>query len=198
MKTQIKFQKILSLATLIVAAVAFIFSICFFSGNLSDLMWYKGEDQMGNFTVADEFLLPAQDIMNAFVYICIVFFVVIAFIYITSTNSRRNYYVSNYVIIGAVVLYALLEAFYCLISMAILMGLFNGLDWSAIDAYQVANAATGAPVVAQSNLMFILGIVVSVIVLIDALAWIYNLIWKIKLMKGEKKLLANSFVKEVA
>lgn len=153
---------------------------------------------MGRFTVADEFLLPAQDIMNAFVYICIVYFVVIAFIYITCTNSRRNYYISNYVVTAAVVLYALLEALYCLVSMIILMGLFNGLDWSAIEAYQVANTSTGAPVVSTSNLMFILGIVVSVIVLVTALAWIYNLIWKIKLMKGEKQLLSKGFVKEVA
>ena len=41
MKTQIKFQKILSLVTLIIAAIAFVYVICFFSGNLSAMMDYR-------------------------------------------------------------------------------------------------------------------------------------------------------------
>lgn len=198
MKTQIKFQKILSLATLIIAALAFVYALCFFSGNLSDLMWYIGSNHDGYFNAADVFLVPAQETLNTIVYASIIFFVVIAFIYITCTNSRRNYYITNYIMTGIVVAYALFIALYGLISVLTMMGTFYNLDWNAINAWYDENAALGAPQVSQSSFMFVLGIIVYVIVLLNALAWVYNLIWKIKLMKGEKELLSKGVVKEGA
>lgn len=198
MKTQIKFQKILSLSTLIVAAIAFVYALCFFSGNLSNLMWYIGTKQDGYFDSADTFLVPAQSMINTMVYMCIIFFVVIAFVYITSTNSRRNYYITNYIMIGIVMAYALMIAVYGLIMIFSLLNLFYALDWEAIADWHSQTVSEGAPEVDQSIYMFIIGIVVYVIVLLDVLAWAYNLVWKIKLMKGEKELLAKGFVKEVA
>lgn len=184
--------------TLIVAAIAFVYSLCFFSGNLSDLMWYKGVDQSDMFNGADSFIYLAQGMINSMVYMCVVYFVVIAFIYITSTNSRRNYYITNYIMIGIVVAYALMIAIYGAIMLAMLMSSFYGMDWAALTEYYEVNEPIGAPSVSQSPVIFIIGMIVYVIVLINAVAWIYNLIWKIKLMKGEKQLLAQSFVKEVA
>ena len=198
MKTQIKFQKILSLLTLIVAAIAFVYSLCFFSGNLSDLMWYKGVDQSDMFNGADNFIYLAQGMINSMVYMCVVYFVVIAFIYITSTNSRRNYYITNYIMVGIVVAYALMIAIYGAIMLAMLMSSFYGMDWAALNEYYEINEPIGAPEVSQSPVIFIIGMIVYVIVLINAVALIYNLIWKIKLMKGEKELLSKGFVKEVA
>mgnify|MGYP005796099855 FL=1 len=46
--------------------------------------------------------------------------------------------------------------------------------------------------------MFYIGYVVYVLVIFNALAVVYNLIWKIKLMKGEKALLEAGLSKEVA
>ncbi len=220
MKTQIKFQKRLALITLIVAALAFIFAICFFSGNLSDVMSYRlslyresyssrvevnGQLQVVTAITANiigdvnDWILSAQAIDKAMVTMTIIFFVVIAFIYITCTNSRRNYYITNYVMTGVVVVYAVALALFGIISMIVLMNGFMNLQFTSDSIeFQVLNSSANFPEVTYSPLMFILGIVAFLLVLLVALAWIYNLIWKTKLMKGEQELLSKGYVKEVA
>ena len=220
MKTQIKFQKKLALITLIVAVLAFIFAICFFSGNLSDVMSYRlslyresyssrvevnGQLQVVTAITANligdvnDWILSAQAIDKAMVTMTIIFFVVIAFIYITCTNSRRNYYITNYVMTGIVVVYAVALALYGIISMIVLMNGFMNLQFTSDSIeFQVLNSNANFPAVTYSPVMFIIGIVAFLLVLLVALAWIYNLIWKTKLMKGEQELLSKGYVKEVA
>ena len=50
----------------------------------------------------------------------------------------------------------------------------------------------------NSQVMFYIGYVVYFLVILNALALGYNLLWKIKLMKGEKALLEAGLQKEVA
>ena len=50
----------------------------------------------------------------------------------------------------------------------------------------------------ESYATIALGFVFAVLILADVAAWILNTVWKIKLMKGEKELLAGNFVREVA
>ena len=237
MKTQIKFQKILSLVTLIIAAIAFVYVICFFSGNLSAMMDYSTlnysvgyldivevngvEYTFGrnNQVITADFLDPyntwiydAQAAMDTLVVLCIIFFVVIALAYILCMNSRRKYYVSNYVMSGVIIAYAVFLAIFGLATVISLMSSFyEGAFFSLADTY--ANNPVDLEVakflvlqkngvfdtqISDSPLMFVLGIVAFVLVLFVAVAWVYNLIWKIKLMKGEKELLSKSVVKEAA
>lgn len=216
MKTQIKFQKRLALITLIVAAVAFVFALCFFSGNLSDVMSYRlslyrqvyvaeidGVTQSARtadyLTPINDWILSAQSIIGLLITLSIIYFVVIALIYVTSTQSRRNYYITNYVMTGIVVAYSVALALAGLISMIILMSNFMSLTFVYDDiGFQVIKTACALPDVSNSPLMFILGIVAYLLVLIIALLWVYNLIWKNKLMKGERELLSKSCVQEVA
>ena len=221
MKTQIKFQKTLALITLIVAAVAFAFSLCFFSGNLSDVMSYRlslyNETYSGRIEIdgitqvirdvptadylspANDWVLLAQSLLGTIVTLGIIFFVVIAFVYITCTHSRRNYYVSNYVMTGIIVLYAAALAIFGLISMVVLMGQFMSLTFTYDSVeFMVLNNNIKLPEVSYSPLMFILGMIVYFLVLCVALAWVYNLLWKKKLMSGEKQLLSGAVSQEVA
>ena len=200
--------------------LAFIFAICFFSGNLSDVMSYRlslyresyssrvevnGQLQVVTAITANligdvnDWILSAQAIDKAMVTMTIIFFVVIAFIYITCTNSRRNYYITNYVMTGIVVVYAVALALYGIISMIVLMNGFMNLQFTSDSIeFQVLNSNANFPAVTYSPVMFIIGIVAFLLVLLVALAWIYNLIWKTKLMKGEQELLSKGYVKEVA
>ena len=237
MKTQIKFQKILSLVTLIIAAIAFVYVICFFSGNLSDMMHYRtlnfqlevlGSAEVDGLkytfgrnnpiTTADfvdpynTWIYDAQSVMDTLVTLCIIFFVVIALAYILSMNSRRNYYVSNYVMGGILIVYsAFLAIFGIAMVVSLMSSFYEGAFYSLADTY--ANSSDPLTVAAflvlqkngvfdtaisDSPLMFVLGIVAFALVLLVAVAWVYNVIWKIKLMKGEKELLSKGLVKEVA
>ena len=216
MKTQIKFQKKLALITLIIAALAFVFAICFFSGNLSDVMSYRLSLYRASYSAkidgviysantadylspVNDWILAAQSTLNALITMTIIYFVVIAFIYITSTQSRRNYYITNYVMTGIVVVYSLALALFGLISMLVMMGNFMSLTFVYDDiGFQVLQSALKLPEISYAPTMFIIGIVAYVLVLLVALAWVYNLIWKNKLMKGEKELLSKGCVQEVA
>ncbi|MGN0812561.1 MAG: hypothetical protein ACI4MQ_03520 [Candidatus Coproplasma sp.] len=190
MKTQMKFQKIISLVSLIVAAVVFVYALSFFSGNLSDLLGYISQFD-DTFTVADDFLYSGQAFVSNMVTISIVFFCVIAFIYITSTNTRRNYYITNYIAIGLITFMCVFVALFGIINICVLMGKFYGLDWTAISNYYLNNTDYVREV-SKSPAIFIIGLVVFLLVLALAAVWVYNLIWKKKLMDGEKALLAGA------
>lgn len=201
MKAQMKFQKILSLVTLILAAVVFIFAISFFTGNISDIYNYSSKNNGGLYKGADVFIDAGQAFVSALEIMVIVYLIVIAITYIMGNNSRRNYYITNYVATGLVVAMAAVVALYGLIMMFVLMNAFyNQVDWAKMQ--ELRDIYSWNPKfqteVGKEPTMFIIGIVVFLLVLVNCLAWVYNLIWKIKLMKGEKELLEKGLVKGVA
>lgn len=197
MKAQMKFQKLLSLLTLVVAAIVFVYALSFNSGNMSALVGYYLSDRSG-YDVADEVVHSGQTFVSLMITLCIVLFVAIAFIYITCSNSRRNYYITNYVSVGLIIGLTGAVALVGLIFVTVIMAKFYAMDWEYLNQIYEWEHSIGAPEVNQSPVIFILGYLVFLALLADCLAWVYNLIWKIKLMKGEKALLENGLVKEVA
>ncbi len=198
MKTQMKFQKWLSLSTIIIGAIVFIFAICFNSGNLADLMYYESVNIRNATFAADDFLAMAQSFSSLMLGLAIAYIVAGVVVYITATNSRRNYYISNKIVAIALIAYIVAVSVIGLVYIFMLVSSFYAINWTEIyDVYEIRQGI-GAPEVTQSPTMFIIGIVVFIITIANALAWLYNLIWKIKLMKGEKALLEKGSVKEVA
>lgn len=213
MKTQMKFQKILTLASLLVGALVFVFAICFISGNLAELLYYnnssltgQGVEAIDTFYGADSFNAAAQTFVDVLVILAIVYICAVAVLYITSTNSRRNYYITNYVAIGLFAVVAAAVAMYLIIDLSVLLGEFANVDWDGMAYLRTlywGRGSTmkyylaGAPEPDQSVTMFILGYVVAVIILVNIAAWALVLLWKIKLMKGEKELLAKGACAEV-
>lgn len=202
MKTQIKFQKILALVSLVIAALVFVYALIFNSGNLSDIMFYNNWVSLRfKYGGTDSFCDPAQTFVSALVVIGIVYICVVVTLFITSTNKRRNYYITNYVAIGLNIAMSLVVAIFGIVFIAILMAKFYGLDWDALYAHiNKLIDAKDQPYknVSKSPAMFVIGIIVFLLALLNAVAWALNLIWKIKLMKGEKALLASGLVREVA
>ncbi|MGN0814471.1 MAG: hypothetical protein ACI4MH_04480 [Candidatus Coproplasma sp.] len=197
MKAQMKFQKLLSLLTLIVVAVVFVYALSFNSGNMSALVGYYLSDKSG-YDVADTVVNSGQTFVSLMIVLCIVLFVAIAILYITCSNSRRNYYITNYISVGLIIGLTGAVALVGLIFVTVIMAQFYAMDWDFIYEIYEMEQSIGAPEVNQSPIIFILGYIVFLALLADCLAWVYNLIWKIKLMKGEKALLEQGLVKEVA
>lgn len=204
MKAQIKFQKILSLLTLLVGAVCFVFALCFFSGNLSDLLKYKNENlqstRVSFYEGADDFLYYAQNFVSIFIVLAIILIVAAALLYITDTNKRRNYYVTNYVAIGIVIAVATAIALTGIIALSIALSEFFAIDWDELNQIRERANVTAniLPEVSQNTAAFIFGYIVSAVSLATGVVWALNMVWKIKLMKGEKALLEGGLVKEVA
>lgn len=191
-----RFQKILALVSLIIAALTIVLAIIFMSGNLANIMYYAGNED-ASYDVTP-FTDPAQKFCDIMLIVGIVYICCVVTLFITDTNKRRNYYITNYVSTGIAVAGAVAASAIGIIMIAILMGKFYGLDWELFKETIEDLSEIGGKDVSQSPTMFIVGIVMSILPLLDAAALILNLVWKIKLMKGEKALLEKGFEKEVA
>lgn len=206
MKVQMRFQKILAIVSLVIAALTIVLAFGFFSGNLSDLLYYSAKKQ-GDVDIvgADSFVVTAQGFNNALYIFGIIYLLVIVTLFITASNRRRNYYITNYISVIACAAVGLAMAIFLITMAAVCMSAFKDIPWDrVVEYYSAVNPDSGtqlhagAPEVSQSYANFAIVIVMAVIVLADVAALVLNLLWKIKLMQGEKKLLEGSLVKEVA
>lgn len=132
----------------------------------------------------------------------VVFLLLVAVCYIMACNSRRNYYITNYISIGVTALYAVVLCVLIIAFTAICHTSFiNEINWDVYynDYYMSAlNQATGVYKYSDDATVCIIGYVIGALTLASAALLVYNVIWKIKLMKGEKALLNAGLVKEVA
>ena len=205
MKTQMRFQKILALLTLIISAITIVFSFGFFTGDLATLSKIvTTRSFLRDYTDAQQNAMintyyTALSINDLLMWLGIIFLLVVVFIYITASQKRRNYYKTNYI---AVILAAAYAAVFAIIGIAVISSVLVSLNASVTadiwQAYKEYNDSNGLNNYMHTPVMFYIGYVVFAIVLVDALAWVYNLIWKMKLMKGEKALLEAGLKKEVA
>ena len=205
MKTQMRFQKILALLTLIISAITIVYSFGFFTGDLATLSKIvTTRSFLRDYTDAQQNAMintyyTALSINDLLMWLGIIFLLVVVFIYITASQKRRNYYKTNYI---AVILAAAYAAVFAIIGIAVISSVLVSLNASVTadiwQAYKEYNDSNGLNNYMHTPVMFYIGYVVFAIVLVDALAWVYNLIWKIKLMKGEKALLEAGLKKEVA
>lgn len=190
MKTQMRFQKILMLVSLIVAAITFVFGLFFLTGSLGYAGRYtasSGKSAIG----AEVFVEKTQGYVSLLITLAIIFIVLAALLYITSCNKRRNYYITNYIAIGLFVAFALAMVIYIIIMVTSTHSLFlNEIDWAKVEIYSADHPDW--PMNQNENYQFIIGYLVAAIVFIDAVLLVLSTIWKVLLMKGEKQLLAQS------
>lgn len=204
MKAQMKFQKILTLVSLIVGALVFVFALIFTTGALSDLLPYHSKylaSGMFKTDVADKAIEAAQSVSATLLILGIIIIVAAALLYITSTNSRRNYYVTNYVAIGVFIAATLATVIAGFVLIGIASSEFANVDFNTLDKLvdsQNEMFELGLSHLPRSTPMFGIGFGVMIVVLFDALAWVFNLVWKILLMRGEKALLNGKTTTEVA
>ena len=183
-----RFQKYLILAALIVAALSFVYALSFCGGTIYQYGTLYDDDALIPGVKA---LFDASQMYNdVLVWLTIVFILVIVLNYIMSTHKRRNYYATNYVSIILTIVYA--------------VGFAAVLAWIVTDTYTLFTAIDrdlaaanylGTEGFSYSIINFIFGYIVVGIAVITAGLFIFNLVWKVKLMKGEKKLLAKQPVR---
>lgn len=195
MKTQMRFQKYLMLVTLVIAALSFVYALIFCSGTVYQYNFcYSKAADREYVAGARDFYWTVQSYNDILIILGIIFIVVAVLNFIVASNKRRKYYITNYVATGISAVYAIVLAVLLIVFVTDSFGYFDVIDPEAAKTYysQFRNDF------AYSAWNFTLGYVLAAIVLVDAVAVVLNLVWKIKLMKGEKALLQNGLVKEVA
>ena len=190
-----KFQKILSLVSLIFAAVTLVYSFSFNSGMLFEIQAYAVPQY--NVAGAKELVDFAKTANNILVIMSIVLLLCVVVIYLTQTNKRRKYYITNYIAIGLLILFTLACAITFLVIIArtfALCGQVDTVEW--LKKVEEVDPKVGARLNPQhyslSKVSLILGIVVAVLMLVLIAIWVLNTLLKIKLMRGEENLLKNS------
>ena len=206
MKTQMRFQKYICLVMIIVGALALAYAFCYATGSLSELGSVIKSNGDSQFKAAEgkydaTLAVDIQGFNNALMYCGIVMILLAVCLYITACNKRRNYYITNYVATGACAGGNIIMSIILMAINGVWMGRFNNVDFASwaeynrkgLEAYEGLDVSpdvlAGYMHYSESTTWFILGFVVYILVILASVALILNLVWKIKLMQGEKKLL---------
>ena len=194
-KKQLQFQKIICLLCVIAAAIMFVYSL----GILTEI--YDGlylatnpKKPTDDGRVAGSTIYYQMQQFNSdYVVFSIGLILLAALLFVMNTHIRRKYYITNYISIGlfsvasvAVVVWSHLQI------EAFKHQYLTTVDFEALrELCEMKNK----PFI-QSTMMLDLHYIVSGVMLFATIALVANLIWKIALMREEKKLI--SVGKEVA
>ena len=208
MKIQIKFQKILFLVTLILAAIALVYGFSFCTGALHAAFTLvsggTGDTNLNpiNSDGVYQFVMGKGDYIgnkrwgdgpigfnDLLVILCVVLVIICALQFFFATNSRRNYYLTNYISVGVLVVYALVVAAVAFWGISHTQALFNQIDFAT---YKTLYDNGSSRYYSDSHVIFALGYAVFALVLVDAILLVLNTVWKYLLMKGEKELLSKN------
>ena len=211
-----RFQKYICLAMLILGALALAYSFCYATGGLAELgQMIEPANNTSLFGhAADKYdatlFIDIQSFNDALMYCGIIMILLAVLLYITSCNKRRNYYISNYVATGVCAGGNIVISLILMILNGVWMGRFKNVDFAQWKAFNETNLQMWQEIYkdnpeqltadllapyshySESTAWFAVGFVVYTLVIIASVLLILNLVWKIKLMQGEKKLLNGS------
>ena len=182
-KKQMKIQRILCILSVIAGALVFAYSL----GILTDLydMLYPITD--GKTDIDVSLYYDMQSFVHRLEIIGIGLILVSCTLFITNTQSRRKYYISNYISIFLVFGCNVAAAVWAHTNLIPYRLRFTDLDFNAIEAFHVD---AGTPDLAtRSTFWFDLHWAVFIFALLIATLLIVNLFWKVSLMKNERRLL---------
>lgn len=190
-----RFQKILMLVTLVVAALSFVYALSFCGGTVYQYnSLYDQINKVEEVEGAEALFLASQKYNDILIGLSVAFIVIVALNFVMASQSRRNYYVTNYVSIILTAVYAVVFAILLLVFVSNTFSLFAAIDREVAEfeyslvmddfKYSVVN--------------FILGYLMAALMIVNAVILVLNLVWKIKLMKGEKQLLKGVMYRDAS
>lgn len=194
-KKQLRFQKIICMLCLIAAAVTFVYSL----GILTDI--YDGlylatdpKKPTDDGRVAGSTIYYQMQTFNQqFFTFGIVLILLAALLFLMNTNIRRKYYIGNYV---SIVLYSVASVA-CVVwsHIQIVAFRFQYLTTVDFEALKELCEMKNKPFI-KSTLLLDLHYVVGIFALLCVAGLVYNMIWKIRLMREEDALIEAG--KEIA
>ena len=188
-KKQIKCQKILCIAAIITCALTFLYAL----GIMTDLYdaLYSTMRNPYDLTETDVpgsiLYYMMQDFNKALLRYSIGLILLACLLFLTQTHVRRKYYIGNYVSVG---LYSVATVAYTVWAHAYIEGykaaFLTQVDFEALEKH----AKMWKTAYVDSTFWFDAHYVVYAILLAVTVLLLLNLIWKIRLMKAEQRLIA--------
>ena len=187
-KKQLRFQKFACLLAIIAAAVMFLYSL----GMITDIYdslysTMRNPNNLLDTKVPGSIIYyDMQDFNHQLLKFCIGMILLGALLFITNTQVRRRYYVSNFISVG---LYSAAAVALFLWSNTHIQTFrhqyLTTVDFEALKKY----SEMWNTYYTDSPLSFDLFYVAGGLLLLAVLAQIVNLVWKIVMMSGEEKLI---------
>lgn len=190
MKVQLKVQKIICIILLFTTGFGFLMSL-----GLSTTIAYLNKCK-DYFTDESHLWELVQPFNKTFVKLCIGMIILVVVLFITCTNKRRKYYISNYISIGISSIYNIVVAIYCTTKINEFKNIF--LTKVDFESWKRVNEIVKTIRYTESTFWFDINIIALIMIIISSLLLIANMIWKIMLVKQENILLQNDVeIKEI-
>ena len=180
-KPQMKFQKILFIALLILSGATFIYSL----GIMTDMYGLYQTQALGG-VPGSQIFYDMQGYNHNMVLISIALVLVSCLPFITASNTRRKYYIGNTVATYAQAVAFAGAAVYLIINILKFRNQF--LTTVDFTFYKTASETMNF-MYSDSTAYFTLGLILAVLLIAGAAAAVYNLTWKNKLVKQEDAIL---------
>ena len=187
-KKQIKCQKILCIAAIIACALTFLYALGFMT-DLYDALYstMRNPYDLTETDVPGSILYyMMQDFNKALLKYSIALILLACLLFLTQTHVRRKYYIGNYVSVG---LYSVATVAYTVWAHAYIEGykaaFLTQVDFTALEKH----AKMWKTAYIDSTFWFDAHYAVYAILLVVTVLLLLNLIWKIRLMKAEQRLI---------
>ena len=194
-KKQMKLQRIICLFALIAAALVFIYSL----GMLTDLydslypMMRNPVDLTETDVPGSIIYYDMQPFNHQLTINSIGLILLAALLFVTGTSSRRKYYIGNYIATGLNVIAQIGVAVWAHLKIAAFKTQFlTTLDFESLEMW--SEIWDTPNLTKDSTFWFDIHFLVFALVLVAAVLLVLNVIWKRRLMQGEKALLAGKAV----
>ena len=184
-KKQMTLQRYLCLAALIISAVVFIYSL----GIMTDLYdSLYGTYRRGKTTISGaEVYMDMQDFNQLFLRGSIGLILLSVLLFVTSTHSRRRYYVGNYAAVGLFSAASIAFTVWAHGQIEAFKAQFLTIDFAKL----LTHATSRKTLYTESTFWFDIHYLVFGLLLVSVVLLIINAVWKSKLMKDEQALIAQ-------
>lgn len=187
-KKQMTVQRLLCLAAIIISAIFFLYSLGIMTDlydSLYDTM--RNPNDIYQTDVAGSSLYYAMQAFNRQLLILSIGQILLAcLLFVTNTHSRRKYYIGNYAAVGLFTAFAAYNSIYAHINIEDAKRMFlNDIDFAALKEH----AEMWGTLYTESTFWFDLHYLVFGLLLLASALLVANAVWKVRLMKGEARLL---------
>lgn len=189
-KKQMTFQRIVCFALLIGAALVFIYSLGLMT-DLYDALYstIRNANNLDRTTVpGSRIYYDMQGFNKMLTNASIIMILVTLTLFITSTHSRRRYYIGNFIAIGLVLVYNIGASVWAISQLMTYKAQFLQIDFEALRKH----AESRNTLYTESTFWFDASFVVFGILLVLTVLLVANLILKVTLMKEEKRLIGTA------
>ena len=192
-KKQMAFQKIVCVLTLISVALTFVYSLGISTDlydALSKTILYPDYDLDYTSVTGSRVYYDMFEFNSAFTKVSIGLIIVTLILFITNTQTRRKYYIGNYIAVGLSTVANILMTIWCVPQILDYKAQYqNNVDFEALKAF---SEDWGTIYIGpEDTFWFDVSYVVFGFLLLTSCLLILNVVWKVIMMRAEKSAIGS-------